>query len=53
MRPQSSEDEPEEMKMLQLLQHQQLSKIVQEQAARMTGGEGPKAADFATLHKGG
>ena len=41
----------EEMRMLQLLQHWQLGRIVQEQSARMTGGEGLKTADFAVLHK--
>ena len=37
--------------MLQLLQHWQLGRIVQEQSARMTGGEGLKTADFAVLHR--
>lgn len=36
--------------MLQLLQHWELGRIAQEQTARMTGGEGPKAADFKVLH---
>ena len=41
----------EETEMLRLLQHWQLGRLAQEQAARMTGGEGLKTVDFAVLHK--